>query len=225
MSSDSHRFTREKFDSKEYAALYAGKFAASRKDAREKECIRELLLGVLPGSRVLDLPCGAGRMTSFLVRLGHRVTAADTSEHMLAEARARVQAELGPEGLADRVELSQQDILKLGFDDDAFDAVACNRLFHHFAESETRRRALAELARVCRGPIVVSYFSSFALSALQRRVANAVRGIRPVDRIPVAPRVFRADVQAAGLVEEACLPVRWGISPQTYLRLRRARRG
>lgn len=37
-----------------------------------------------PGSRILELGCGAGRLTHELVRRGHRVTAVDNSPDMLA---------------------------------------------------------------------------------------------------------------------------------------------
>ena len=42
---------------------------------------------VPPGSEILELGCGAGRITHELVALGHRVTAVDNSPEMLAHVR------------------------------------------------------------------------------------------------------------------------------------------
>jgi SAM-dependent methyltransferase len=48
----------------------------------------EIVASVLPaGASVLELGCGAGRITRQLVRLGHRVTAVDESVEMLAHVR------------------------------------------------------------------------------------------------------------------------------------------
>ena len=221
-SSDSHELAREKFDTAEQAAAYSRKFVGTRKDALEKARIEAALLGVPPGSRVLDLPCGTGRMTTFLVRLGYRVTAADASAHMLNLARQRVTAELKELNLPGRVELCEQDVLALTFAAGSFDAVVCNRLFHHFSEPATRRKALAELARVSKGPVVVSFFRTLSLSALWRRILNRLRGVKQVDRIPIPLRAFREDAESVGLVVAEVLPVRFGISPQTYVRLEQA---
>jgi len=43
---------------------------------------------IAPGATVLELGCGAGRITRGLVALGHAVTAVDNSPEMLAEVRA-----------------------------------------------------------------------------------------------------------------------------------------
>jgi len=42
---------------------------------------------VPPGSEILELGCGAGRITHELIALGHRVTAVDNSAEMLAHVR------------------------------------------------------------------------------------------------------------------------------------------
>ena len=220
----SHAAAREKFDSPEMAAIYRAKFVGTSKDRREKRCILRGLAGVAKGALVLDLPCGTGRITTFLVDEGFKVVAADASQHMLEEARdACLRQQGGDEArLDDAVRFSHEDVMRIGFPDGAFDAVVSNRLFHHFTEPATRRRALSELARVSRGPVVVSFFCSFALSALKQRIANAARGVVPADRVPIPFRAFREDLEAAGLRADAVYPVRFGISPQTYVRAVRA---
>jgi SAM-dependent methyltransferase len=48
----------------------------------------ERLLALQPGSRVLDVPCGNGRMTIPLARRGHTMTGIDFTPPFIAEARA-----------------------------------------------------------------------------------------------------------------------------------------
>jgi SAM-dependent methyltransferase len=57
---------------------------ATLKPLGEPELIHE---AVPPGSEILELGCGAGRITHALVALGHRVTAVDNSAEMLAHVR------------------------------------------------------------------------------------------------------------------------------------------
>jgi ubiquinone/menaquinone biosynthesis C-methylase UbiE len=47
-------------------------------------------VGLPPDCEILELGCGAGRVTAPLSALGHRVVAVDQSEAMLAEVRRRV---------------------------------------------------------------------------------------------------------------------------------------
>jgi demethylmenaquinone methyltransferase/2-methoxy-6-polyprenyl-1,4-benzoquinol methylase len=75
-----------------------------------------------PGSRVLDICCGTGKITLELARrvgaTGH-VTGLDFSEKMLDVARQSVAAS----GLADRITLVQGNAMNLPFADDSFHAV------------------------------------------------------------------------------------------------------
>jgi SAM-dependent methyltransferase len=48
----------------------------------------ERVLALRPGSRVLDVPCGNGRMTIPLARRGHTLTGIDFTPPFVAEARA-----------------------------------------------------------------------------------------------------------------------------------------
>lgn len=60
----------------------------------------EVVAGVLPaGSFVLELGCGAGRITRQLVRLGYRVTAVDESAEMLGHVRGADTVQAQIEGL------------------------------------------------------------------------------------------------------------------------------
>lgn len=68
------------------------------------------------GARVLEVCCGAGRITSHLVRDGNRVVGLDFNRHCLAVARARDGA---------RVDYVLGDATRLPFADGGFDLTCC----------------------------------------------------------------------------------------------------
>ena len=222
MNSDDPTYlnTRERFDDPDIAAAYAEKknTITRGKNKREMDCIERSLQGMPAGSRVLDLPCGTGRLETMLLGRGFEVVAADYAVNMLKEAEKYLSAKL--EGNSDalgRLSFEQQDVMNTTFEDDAFDIVICNRLFHHYPESATRIQVLRELKRICSGRIVLSYYNSFALSALKFRLRNAIKGRKPDDRIPIPFAEFNQDIVASGLKCSDTHAVLFGVSPQTYL--------
>jgi len=98
---------------------------------------------VKPGERVLDVGCGVGTTAIRLAREHDaEVVAADIAPLM----RERAVANVTGSGLNGKVSIEDADILRLPYADDSFDVV--------IAEAVTmfvnRKRAAAELARVCR---------------------------------------------------------------------------
>ena len=75
-------------------------------------------LALTPGARVLDVPCGHGRLALELARRGYRLTGVDISEDFLAAARRSA----GDEGL--EVEWRQSDMRDLPWRE-AFDGAFC----------------------------------------------------------------------------------------------------
>src|SRR3972149_5270455 len=198
--SASHQLARERFGRQSMAEKYASEYSNRWRDRREKACIVECLKTIPKGSRVLDLPCGTGRLTRMLMERGYRVTGADVSEAMLSRARGNYRAykkEHGAQGPT--VPFEGRDVLATGFATDEFDGVTCIRLFHHFDDSQTRRRALSELRRICHGPIVVTFLNSFALDRLTYWLQDRLRGRRRTAQLPIPFKTFAADIDAAGL--------------------------
>lgn len=98
-------------------------------------------LGVAPGTRLLDVGCGAGQLALIAARAGAQVIGCDIATNWIEKARARAAAE----GLA--VTFEEGDAESLPYQDAQFDAVI-SLIGAMFAP----RPALvaAELTRVCR---------------------------------------------------------------------------
>lgn len=221
---DSYQQTLNRFDQPLVAADYPDVYGDSWKDRAERASILSALSDVSPGATVLDLPCGSGRLTSMLIERGYVVTAADSSPHMVARAQSSV--ERITKSHADnksKARFDVRDVMHTEFRDGEFDAVVCNRLFHHFTEPAVRQTALRELRRICRGPIIVSFFNSFALDSVRFRLRWMLRRQQPTDRIPISLSTFAADGRAAGLTVERTIATRWGISPMWYVVFRQSK--
>ena len=96
-----------------------------------------------PGERVLDVATGTGMVASELVRrYGVDVVALDQSPHMLAAARARLDA---TQRLADHVTLVEAQAEQLPFADGEFDHLTFTYLLRYV---EDPAATLRELARV-----------------------------------------------------------------------------
>ena len=95
-----------------------------------------------PESIVLDVGCGVGYTPVYVARkLGCKVVGIDLYKAIVERARSRVRRE----GLEDRIEIRQGDMMDLPFDDGQFDVVMAESVV---AFAPDKARALAEFARV-----------------------------------------------------------------------------
>ena len=94
---------------------------------------------IRPAGRVLDVPCGTGRIAVPLSERGFTVAGLDISEAVLSVARSA-----GPS-----LDFRQGDMRELPWSDDSFDAVLnLWTAFGYFETREEDERVLAEVARV-----------------------------------------------------------------------------
>jgi SAM-dependent methyltransferase len=116
---------------------------------RRLEVVDLDLLGVQPGTRVLDVGCGVGRLMLRMARRGCRVTGVELIRADLRSAR-RLLGEVWQQ-----VELIEGDGGRLPFADESFDFVTCTETLEHVADYGL---ALRELTRVLRpgGNLAVS---------------------------------------------------------------------
>ena len=124
------------FDRPAYFDIYADK----AEDAALEGPALAQLLGLPPGSLVLDLPCGWGRLHPFLRDRGLRVVGGDLSPLNLARHQQEQPAPL-----------ARLDLRRLPFRDGCADGVFCAfTSWGYFATHEENLRQLQEFARVLR---------------------------------------------------------------------------
>ncbi|MEM8767731.1 MAG: methyltransferase domain-containing protein [Pseudomonadota bacterium] len=184
------------FDSAEQAASYGDEFN-SKRHQRTRNVIVDALAAVPAGARVLDLPCGTGRLLPLLMEKGFQYVGADSSEHMVEATRKKLAAHSANTDAANDAELHVQDVTAMSFADDSFDAAVVNRLFHHFTQRATRVAALTELRRVTNGPVFVFFLNAWTWRGMAFRARHLIG--EPATRWPITVREFRENGKAAGL--------------------------
>jgi SAM-dependent methyltransferase len=94
----------------------------------------QLLRGrILPGMRVLDAGCGAGRNLVYLLREGVDVSATDHSAEAMAEVR-RLASSLAPH--LPVAQFRVEPVERCSFPDASFDAVISSAVLHFAADDE-----------------------------------------------------------------------------------------
>ena len=148
----------ELFDD-DYLYFYAGLFDAERSDD-EAELIARLL-SLEPGMRVLDVPCGEGRIAGRLARMGCEVVGIDYTESWIELARNQY-----PEAT-----FSHGDMRSLPYEDE-FDAIVNWFTSFGYFDAQTNDRVLASFARALRpgGRLLLELHNPWRL---QRLLATA----------------------------------------------------
>jgi ubiquinone/menaquinone biosynthesis C-methylase UbiE len=106
-------------------------------------------LPIRPGTRLLDLGCGAGRHAFEAARRGARVVALDMSAQELDQVAAVAAAmnEAGEIPAGASIRTSHGDATAMPFEDEAFDVVIAAEVMEHIP---TDQAAMEEVARVLR---------------------------------------------------------------------------
>ena len=105
----------------------------------------QLLKGrIVPGMRVLDAGCGAGRNLVYLLRSGFEVCGVDESSEAIAQVRRMAGQEA--DGRSRRQEDEQgnfrvESVEKMSWEDESFDVVLSSAVLH-FARSEEQWQAM-----------------------------------------------------------------------------------
>ncbi|WP_330254072.1 methyltransferase domain-containing protein [Nocardia sp. NBC_00565] len=104
-------------------------------------------LGVAPGTRVIDVGCGAGRHSFEAYRRGADIVAFDQSVTDLADVDVMFQAMAAAGEAPDyaKAETVRGDALELPYGDGEFDIVIASEILEHVPQDT---RAIAELVRI-----------------------------------------------------------------------------
>ena len=165
----------------------------------ENTLVRHYLDALPAGAGVLDAPCGNGRMSQFVAQRNDlKLCAVDFNPNMLEALKSRNVEAI----TARRV---RSDILALPLPDRSVDLVLNIRLMHHIADRDTQVAMYRELARVCRGRIITTYWSTHCWRYLRKRILG-----KKIKSYPVSPSHYRSVLAGAGLTLEREQPVqRW----------------
>lgn len=127
-------------------------------------------------SRVLDLGCGAGRVSDMLANYGYDLYACDFNAGMAAETVKRLKNTHPEIDWTTRV--SQASMLELPYPREYFDAVVSNGVYHNAWSREDLEKALRETAGVLRPQryLCFNLFTSGFVSP-DLRPAEDIRGL------------------------------------------------
>jgi len=179
----------------------------------DRRAVASLLAGRLrAGSRVLDMPCGTGRLLD-LTRDRYQVVGADISLEMIAQARAR------PVG--EGVPFVQTDATRLSFKANSFDCVMAIRFLGHLPD-DVRAATFAELTRISDGYILIEACLNSPVPRLVRWVRRWLTGQRNYLLTKWQWRTFDrsalfAECEALGWTLVARRPKLWPLSDSWYL--------
>ena len=167
------RPVQSKWTSAEVASNYAStRFSSSRGRERDPQLVLQLLKRHTPdgrAGRLLDLPCGTGRLFPKLHPSCSSYLGTDVSSAMVEHAPHP--AVVG-------------DAFHLPFGRATFDTVVCCRLLHHLDEREELGLVLEELVRVSSDLVIASFWDADSWPAFRRRMGWRVEstGRRPVQK-------------------------------------------
>ncbi len=147
-----------------YNTKYEREFHKRLSDSREKRLLGEILETIGRQPTLLDVPCGAGRLSGVLSRYADRVFEVDYSLEMAKLCRTNA-AQHGYEPI-----LANASALQLPFPARSFDLVVSIRLSHHFPAREERLQHIEELLRVSRRFVLVTFFGTESLKNRLRRL-------------------------------------------------------
>ncbi|MEM7193535.1 MAG: class I SAM-dependent methyltransferase [Pseudomonadota bacterium] len=152
------------------ASAYDQSFRASarkRQRTRRELAIVETLLGDQQKTgRLLDIPCGGGRLSDPISDACDELIEADIAPAQLALALKRHDQS----GISTRVEGVVASALNIPLANESVDGVICARLSHHLPDSTERRALLAELLRVARFFVIFSFTDLASIQSLSRKL-------------------------------------------------------
>jgi SAM-dependent methyltransferase len=157
---------------------------------REARLVAGLLDGPGENRMILDAACGTGRISALLKARGWEVLSVDASLDMLKR---------GFQSKSEEGRLvANATLFDLPLEDKGLDGAVSLRFLHHLPERAARTAVLKELARVTRGPIVLSFWGRFNLQSLRRRLKR-LSGRRPSARYTLGRKRLEEEAGAAGL--------------------------
>jgi ubiquinone/menaquinone biosynthesis C-methylase UbiE len=171
--------------------------------------------------RILDIPCGTGRLVRSLApRVPHSV-GADVSLDMIEFSRLPAPARKRSQGLLEYV---QCDAKHLPFCNDSFDVVMSGRFLHHLfhLDQAERIQVIREFARVSRKWVLGDFNIQYGFKYHVNKLRSVLRKPNKSRRM-AAGKVFE-ELARAGLQVEQVYPISWLASEKWYILCRKEER-
>jgi len=192
------------------------------KNWRDQRLVQKAVRHAGRVERILDVPCGTGRLLRSLAsRVPHSI-GADVSLDMIEFSRLYPSVKNGPKGLLEYV---QCDARYLPFSNDSFDLVVSGRFLHHLfhlPQSE-RLQVIREFARVSRKWVLGDFNIQYGLKYYVNKVRSVLKGKPLKSQRRTATEVFE-ELTQAGLQVEQVYPISWLASEKWYILCRKERK-
>jgi len=187
--------------------------------SREQKILRKIFDRIEETSGLaLDLPCGYGRFSSFLLDKGFGLINCDISLAMVEranESASKQSASITGGAVADAAS-------GLPFKEAVFSLVFSMRFFHHVHRSEDRRKILDEYCRVTSGWAVLSYYQSNALHKIQRTFRRKIKKT-PTRIKMISKQEFQEEAEGSGFEVVSVFPLFRGLHSQHITLLKKAK--
>lgn len=189
-----------KYHTQEAATKYQVKIESKRKISHwfEENMVRRSLNEVV-GSKILDCPCGTGRIDPILREKFSDILGMDTAQPMLDVYQT------------DHPERKSQtgNIFELPFEDNTFDWTLCHRLLHHFKTDEERTALLQSIARVSKNGFT---FYCWLDTPFSKRGKSSSEGRQSIPREQLMAILGKMSCEVTGMYY-AC----WPFSPKVMV--------
>jgi len=187
--------------------------------SREQKILRKIFDRIEETSGLaLDLPCGYGRFSSFLLDKGFGLINCDISLAMVEranESASKQSASITGGAVADAAS-------GLPFKEAVFSLVFSMRFFHHVHSSQDRRKILDEYCRVTSGWAVISYYQSNALHKIQRSFRRKIKKT-PTRIKMISKQEFQEEAEGSGFEVVSVFPLFRGLHSQHITLLKKAK--
>ncbi len=176
----------EGYDAVRFSSL-AGRVFSGWEQSTIVKCFSDLA----PGSRIVDIPCGTGRLAEPLLKAGYKVHGMDISQEMLQVAHNRLRS------FGDAFSSEVGNAKEMNKSHEQYDAVLCARVLMHF-KLEEQIEFLKGVAQLTSGIVV---FNQSLSSPYQRtrRGLKKILGHQESARYPVTNAEIKTLLAGASL--------------------------
>lgn len=145
------------------------------------------------GAHIFDAGCGTGLFSIRLAKQGFQVTATDISHQMVCTASQQA----AKAGVGDQIRFAVGDLESVG---GSYDAVVCFDVLIHYPRPAFEQLC-RHLARICRGPLILTYAPHNRLLALKHWVGGHFPHSQRRTDIQMMPEaVVRQTLASAGML-------------------------